>query len=122
MPPKVALLCRSQLLEQSLKKFLNGMIAPVESADILVTDHEVDIDKPLLRIGLDDRADLKKPFSRSQLMIKLEEKAAQSTTQSVMHAFTEDEESSLEEKIGEILKRYTQEVIETVKEHYETKS
>ncbi len=122
MPPKVSIYCHSQLLQKSLEKFLEGMLVPIESADIVITDHPVQIDKPLLRIGLDDGADLKKPFSRSQLMIKLEEKAAQSATRRVMHDFAEDEEPSLEEKIGEILKRYTQEVIATVKEHYETKS
>ena len=120
MPPKVAIVCRSKLLTESLEKFLSGLIVSAEEADVILTDYPLQSHIPTLRIGTDEEADLKKPFSRSQLMIKLEEKAAQSKTQSAMSEIVE-EEASLEEKIAEVMKRYTRELIETVKEHYETK-
>jgi len=121
---KVAVHCHSKLLQKSLEKFLSTMIVSIETADIIVSDRPIQSEKPILYIGTNEDADLKKPFSRSQLMIKLEEKLAQNSTQTAMEAMVDEEEPSLglEEKIAEIMKRYTQEVIETVKEYYETKS
>ncbi len=120
MSAKIALQCQSRLLQQSLEKFLKGQIVPIDSAQLVITDHPLKIDKPTLLIGIDENSDLKKPFSRSQLLLKLEEKLAQTSTFTAMQALKEDENPpSLEEKIADIMKRYTKEVIDTVKEHYE---
>ncbi|WP_456452418.1 hypothetical protein [Hydrogenimonas sp.] len=117
---KIAIDCRSTLLEKSLRKFLQGMLAPEPSCDIVVSDHAPATEKPVLRIGTDDEADLHKPFSRSQLMIKLEEKLQHEKSRELTRAFSvEEEEESLEEKVEWAARRFVEEVVALVKEHYE---
>ncbi len=117
---KIALSCRSVLLEKSLRKFLAGYIVDGDDADLIVSDHPIKSDKELLRIGSDDGADLSKPFSRSRLMIKIEEKLQASKSKKAIKSF-QIEEESLEEKIHAAANRFAEELIRIVKEHYETK-
>jgi len=119
---KIALKCNSVLLEKSLRQFLKERLVSEQEADILVSDHAVATDKPLLRIGMDEEADLVKPFSRSQLMIKLEEKLQNSTHHEMVRSFTvEEEEESLEEKIERITRLFVDDLTTVIKEHYESK-
>ncbi len=116
---KVSIRCRSALLTTSLEKFLKEMITKEEEADVVVSDHAYESDLPVLRIGTDDGADLKKPFSRSQLMIRLEEKIRRNVSGAVAHAFSVEEDESLEEKIERLTRVFVEEIMHVVKEHYE---
>lgn len=120
---KIALACNSILVEKSLRKFLKGNLVTEYEADILVSDHIVKSDKPVLRIGMDEDADLRKPFSRSQLMIKLEEKLQQSANHAMVRNFTvvEEENETLEEKIERITRIFIDDLTAIIKEHYEAK-
>ncbi|RUM44286.1 MAG: hypothetical protein DSY46_05980 [Hydrogenimonas sp.] len=116
---KIALKCRSLLLEKSLRIFLKGYIVPEDQAQMIVTDDHVTSDLPIFRIGLDEEADLVKPFSSSQLMIKLEEKFENYQSQEALQALTLDEEVSLEEKIEHVTRSFVQELTSIIREHYE---
>ena len=119
---KIALKCNSVLLEKSLRQFLKHHVVSEHEADILVSDHPVTSEKPLLRIGMDEDADLKKPFSRSQLMIRLEEKLQKSSQHRMVQSFTvEEEEETLEEKVERMTKIFVEDLISVIKEHYEPK-
>ncbi|WP_457595150.1 hypothetical protein [Hydrogenimonas sp.] len=115
---KIALSCRSILLEKSLRKFLDTHLVPDHEAELIVADHPVQTDKPVLRIGADHEADLNKPFSRSRLMIKLEEKLQAGRTKEAITHFAIEEES-LDEKIARAAQRFAEELTEIIKEHYE---
>ncbi|WP_456380365.1 hypothetical protein [Hydrogenimonas sp.] len=119
---KIAIRCKSILLEKSLYKFLKET-PPVseEEADILIVDHAVSTEKPTLRIGMGKEADLKKPFSRSQLMIKLEEKMKKFENHTMVRHMTEEDEESLEEKIEKVTRIFVDELITIVRGHYEKK-
>lgn len=69
---KVAIECRSPLLQKSLENFLDGHLSSPHSCDILLSDEPLDREN-LLRIGSDENADILKPFSKSQLFLKLEQ-------------------------------------------------
>ncbi len=118
---KVAVDCHSPLLAQSLKKFLSAYLVGLEDADILVTDRDMETDVPILRIGSDESCDLKKPFSRSQLLIRLEEKMKRLKGDETLQEMVEEEEG-LEEKIAEVTERFVQEILTVVKEHYEKRA
>ncbi|WP_300366391.1 hypothetical protein [Hydrogenimonas sp.] len=117
----IALNCHSVLIEKSLRKFLKHQLVAEHDADILITDHHMVSEKPLLRIGMDPDADLKKPFSRSQLMIKLEEKIEESSNKKIVEAFTVEEEESLEEKIERATRLFVDELVTIIKGHYESR-
>ena len=125
---KVALACRSVLLEQSLGKFLKNRLVPLDEAELLITDHPMRSDRPTFRIGTDRDADLQKPFSRSQLMIRLEEKMHRLLQKEKIDSLAEEadpisekSQKSLEEKIEVLTRRFVTELTHTIKEHYETK-
>ncbi len=115
---KIALSCRSILLEKSLRKFLEDHLVPEHEAELIVTDHPLRIEKPVLRIGNDSEADLGKPFSRSRLMIKIEEKLQADRTKEALRHFVIEEES-LEEQIERAVHDFAQKLIKIFKEHYE---
>ncbi len=117
---KIALSCRSILLEKSLRKFLEAYLVPDHEADLIIADHPMNSEKPMLRIGADHEADLSKPFSRSRLMIKLEEKLRADRTKEAVTRLAIEEEG-LEEKIARAAQRFAEELTEIIKEHYEKK-
>ncbi|SFV75047.1 JHP0747 family [hydrothermal vent metagenome] len=72
---KVAIDCKSPLLQKSLELFLSNHLAPIKHCDILIRDRECK--KKSLRcfsIGNNFDADLQKPFSKAQLILALEQR------------------------------------------------
>jgi len=118
---KVALKCRSMLLEKTLRKILSQYIASEENANILITDHKInkhDNNLPIFRIAYNDiEADLQKPFSRSQLMIKLEEKLKTMKQKDELISIIEDEDTSLEKEIEKLTKQFTNDLLKIFKKY-----
>lgn len=72
---RVAIQCESPLLQRSLELFLEGHLGSLRHCDIVVRDHPVPNDKRLsLLIGSSGNVDLIKPFSRGELLHKLQQK------------------------------------------------
>ena len=118
---KIALACQSVLLEKSLRKFLKNRLVGEYEADIVISDHTMECDRPVLRIGTDPQADLKKPFSRSQLMIRLEERYDRFRAKERIEGVCE-EEPNLEERIETLTRRFVNELTHMIKEHYEKRT
>ena len=119
----VSIDCRSLLLTRALEKFLDGTIVEESEADILITDYRRESEIPLFFIGLEKDADLHKPFSRSQLMIRLEKKHEESIAMLSVDDEPEEKEEtpSLEERIEALLKEYTDKLVTLVEEHHAKK-
>jgi len=71
---KVAVECKSPLLQKSLELFLEKYLSISSRCDIIVRDIECLNDNRCFYIGSDSKADLLKPFSKSQLILALESK------------------------------------------------
>lgn len=70
---KIAVQCESPLLQRSLELFLQPYLTTFKQCDVVVRDRRVEeVTKPQLVVSNDD-GDLAKPFSRSQLMLALEQ-------------------------------------------------
>ncbi len=137
---KIAIECRSPLLQKSLENFLQGHLSSVHSCDVVLSDEEIPGRSNLLRIGTDADADIIKPFSKSQLFLKLEqyfkneEEAIEvmaianeldnmddeiSYDDTIHSSELRDRFSSLEEKIERLTASYVKGVMTLVREHYE---
>jgi len=68
---KVAVECNSILLQKALESFLSKHLTTSKSSDIVVRDFKSD-DKRTFFISNKEGSDLKKPFSKSQLFLALE--------------------------------------------------
>ena len=69
---KIAIECKSPLLQKSLENFLEGHLSSIHSADLIITDEMVTPQSNIMRVGSDPQADIIKPFSKAQLFLKLD--------------------------------------------------
>jgi len=125
---KVAVQCRSLLLQKSLEIFLSKQLVNLSKSDIIIRDEPCYEDSRCFYIGSDERADLKKPFSKSELILALEKKYGVHAPQEEV-VVEEDEKSIarkpimnfeiLEKRIELLTEEYQANIIQAVKAFYE---
>jgi len=71
---KVAVECKSPLLQKSLEIFLSSHLSSLKQCDIVVRDFKVLDDERNFYISKDSDSDLVKPFSKSALILALEKR------------------------------------------------
>jgi len=103
------------LLQKSLENFLRRYIVSKNRADFIISDREIDVDKPLFIIG----KDVEKPFSRSRLFIELERFEKNIDTLSAVKNINEnfDDISSFEKELEQLTKNFVKKIVQTVKKH-----
>ena len=121
---RVAVECKSPLLQKSLEIFLEKYLSSARQCDILVRDEECYGDDRCFFIGTKNGADLVKPFSKSQLILALENRyKTMDKTQKVYEDEFEDKESMnfdiLQKRIEFLTKKYQEDIINSVKAFYE---
>ena len=126
---KVAIECKSPLLQKSLEIFLDKYLSIVNRCDIVVREEKCLDDKKSFYIGRDKDADLVKPFSKAQLILALEQKyetlkldATTSKKSEKRKNRVPKEEmdfSLLEKRIERLTQEYQQNILRTVKAFYE---
>jgi hypothetical protein len=115
---KIALACQSVLLEKSLEIFLKSYISPYKQCDFVISDREIEIDKPLFYIATEN-ADLIMPFSKSSLMLKIESFHGLLFEKEVEEKIEKVDIDKLEEKIVKLTDSFRDDLIKTIKEHYD---
>ncbi len=131
---RVAIECRSPLLQKSLENFLEGHLCSIKSCDVVLSDESLLGRDNALRIGSDSKADIIKPFSKSQLLLRLEHfykiKEEANTAMSIadeldildsieinLPSDRAPDSRSLEEKIEQLTSSYVQGVMSLVREY-----
>lgn len=71
---KIAVECKSPLLQKSLELFLDQYLCSLKQCDIVVRDIKCLNDDRCFYISSDKDSDLIKPFSKSQLILALEKR------------------------------------------------
>jgi len=117
---KIAIQCKSLLLQRSLEIFLQEYLSTYKQADLIIRDTKVQDTKKSLYIASDSDADLLKPFSKAQLLLTIDNilKKTSSKTKKI----PQEEKKSfsvLEQKIDKLTTKFKQELLQTIKEHYE---
>ena len=117
---KIALDCKSLLLKKALEKILKDRVVSKESAVMLITDKDKsESDLPLFRIGyFDNNVDLQKPFSRSQLMIKLEEKLKTIEQKDELISIVIEEDNTIDKEIEKLTKQFTSDLLKIFKKYH----
>ncbi len=124
---KVAVSCTSPLLQKSLELFLDKHLNSALHSDILIRDEKCHQDPKCFYIGSDESADLKKPFSKSQLILALEKHYAslhpQKEQQPKERKIAVEAEtlnfSILEKRIESLTQEYQANILQVVKAFYE---
>jgi len=120
---KIAVECQSPLLQKSLELFLSKYLSSAKKCDIVVRDQECLNDKRCFYISGEKNADLVKPFSKSQLILALEEKYKLLYSSRVTQVEVNDEEPMdfeiLEKRIESLTQEYQANILRAVKAFYE---
>ena len=120
---KVAVECESPLLQKSLEMFLANYLSSKKKSDLVVRDTKCLNDDKCFYISSDDDSDLKKPFSKSQLILALENRYKKLyQPDSAKEVQTIDKEldfSILEKRIESLTYEYQQNILRVVKAFYE---
>ena len=122
---KIAVECKSPLLQKSLELFLQKYLCSVKNCDIVVCDEKKSNESRSFYISRDKEADLTKPFSKSQLILALEKRFK--SLQSISHVqkliYEENSErldfEILEKRIEDLTRQYQQNILDTVRAFYE---
>ncbi len=136
---KVAVQCESALLQRSLELFLEDDLSSIKQCDVVLRDKQILDSHHSLFISSEQEADVKKPFSRTQLYFALEQfYKKQSNIQKIQEytqeltsspiengddlsesSFCEHDFSFLEEQIDHLTQEYKAKILKTVKAFYE---
>jgi hypothetical protein len=115
---KIALACQSVLLEKSLEIFLKSYITPYKQCNFVISDREIEIDKPLFYIAAEN-SDLIMPFSKSALMLKVgsfyDSLFKEETKESIQKIDIKD----IEVKITKLTDNFRDDLVNLIKEHYD---
>ena len=122
----VAVQCESALLQRRLELFLEGHLSSLKQCDIVIRDKKIMDSHHSLYISDDEDADIKKPFSRSQLFLALQAFYNKVVEIESVQAFDEEvilnegkDFSLLEERINQLTDEYKKNVLHVVKAFYE---
>jgi len=123
MKMKIAVECKSPLLQKSLEVFLDKYLSSRKQCDIVVRDVKCLNDERCFYISNTDDADLLKPFSKSQLILELEKryKSFQREENLGETIIQEDQMdfAILEKRIEFLTQEYQENLIRAVKAFYE---
>ena len=115
---KIAIECKSPLLQKSLELFLEPYITHLRDCEIVIHDYKSD-DSRAFYISQELDADLIKPFSKSSLIMALESRCSKTLkTQQKQKEDSLDFEI-LQRRIELLTKEYQDNILRTVKAFYE---
>jgi hypothetical protein len=123
---KIAVQCQSPLLQKALELFLAQYLSSAKQCEIIVRDEECLNDNRCFYISSEKGADLVKPFSKSQLILALEEKykalGYKKEVQESLQQKVDGENldfSILQKRIEQLTQEYQSNILRAVKAFYE---
>jgi len=113
---KVAVDCKSPLLQKSLEIFLSSYISSLKQCDIVVRDFKALSDDRTFYISKvkEDDSDLVKPFSKSALILALERRYEDMHKDVEVPSF-----DILEKRIDQLTLEYKENILKAVRAFYE---
>ncbi len=118
---KIALACKSLLVTKSLEIFLKKHLSSYKRCDFVISDYEIDVDKPVFLIS-DKISNLQIPFSKSSLIIELDKFYNNLNSEKASNGkILEDEKQDIEKKIDFLTKKFRDDLIKVISEYYEKK-
>ena len=123
---KVAVECKSPLLQKSLELFLSRHLCSSKHCDIVVRDVKCVDDEKCFYISSDSEADMTKPFSKSQLILALENRYKITNNDGVNKSVEVEEYLDkplnfdiLEKRIESLTTEYQQNILKAIRAFYE---
>ena len=121
---KVAVECKSPLMQKSLELFLENYLCSSKHCDIILRDEPCLENEKCFYVSSSKDADLVKPFSKSQLILALENRyknMIKDMPQEATEALSENPLNFdiLEKRIDSLTKEYQANILKAVRAFYE---
>lgn len=121
---KIAIECKSPLLQKSLELFLAKYLCSSKHCDIVIRDEACLGDPRCFYIASNSSADLLKPFSKSQLILALENRYKTHVKPKQEFSVQEPKEQPLnfdilEKRIEFLTKEYQESILQAIRAFYE---
>lgn len=119
---KIAIICKSILLEKALNIFLEAYIVPFEKCDFFISDVKAKTKKPIFVIN--KKGHISIPFSKDSLMFALEKFYKSIPRDANLDKKTDEEQISLdlqreitfEARLEYILRKFKEDIINLMQE------
>ena len=114
-------MCESLLLQNSLEIFLRDYISSYKQCEIVLSDKKRDINKPLILINSSKNADIKIPFSKSSLLLELQNLYQKKVNKKNIKYKNHKRDNlwKLERKIDKLTLEFRENLIKTIRDFYE---
>lgn len=118
---KISIMCDSLLLQNSLEIFLREYLSSYKQCEMVLSDKKRDINKPIVIINSSKNADIKIPFSRSSLLVDLQNIYQKKFNKNSNQKSKTQKNSlwQLERKIDKLTLEFRENLIKTIREFYE---
>jgi len=125
---KVAVECKSPLMQKSLEMFLQNHLSTLKQCDIVIRDVKCLNDERCFYISSDSDAHLIKPFSKAQLILALESRykyikrdrhAIQEKKEDIHNEYAPLDFDILEKRIESLTQDYQANILKAVRAFYE---
>ena len=125
---KVAVECKSPLMQKSLEMFLQNHLSTLKQCDIVIRDVKCLNDERCFYISSDSDAHLIKPFSKAQLILALESRykyikrdrhAIQEKKEDIHNEYAPLDFNILEKRIESLTQEYQANILKAVRAFYE---
>lgn len=119
---KVAVECKSPLMQKSLELFLGKHLSSLKQCDIVIRDVKCLNDERCFYISSDKESDLVKPFSKSQLILALEKRYKKMNKKDMNSRSLDEEEMDfevLQKRIEYLTNEYQANILNAVRAFYE---
>ncbi len=118
---KVAVVCDSILLKKSLEIFLRDRLSDFSTSDVVISDRRFECERPILFVGNDSNADIKKPFGKVKLLAMLEnyenELNIKNEVLEIKKPVVQIPEDTMENQLDSLVKEFSQRLVDIVKAH-----
>ena len=116
-------MCDSLLLQNSLEIFLREYLSSYKQCEMVLSDKKREINKPIILVNSSKDADIKVPFSKSSLLLKLQNIYQKKVNKVSNNKNTENTKKNdlwkLERKIDKLTLEYRDSLIKIIREFYE---
>jgi len=121
---RVAVECKSPLMQKSLELFLKNYLSSIKHCDVILRDEPCLENEKCFYISSSKDADLVKPFSKSQLILALENRCKSITKDTAKEEgiFLHEDPLNfdiLEKRIDSLTKEYQENILKAVRAFYE---
>lgn len=118
---KISIMCDSLLLQNSLEIFLRDYLSSYKQCEMVLSDKKRDINKPVVIINSSKDADIKIPFSKSSLLMDLQNIYQKKCNKENFKNDVSQKNSlwKLERKIDKLTLEFRENLIKTIRDFYE---